>query len=161
IVSVGDDGRLLAWSPDGSDVSVLFRHASPLTGVVALPRNHHVVIKDAEGSVWDVSLDGETRKVRDADGATVTVLRASADGAYVATGTDTGMVVVYESSSWRVIKTVTAEGNIRRIQFDPMNRDLLIASEAGHTQFGHVQIVALGLQRALRWRTFAAAVRDV
>ena len=165
IVSVGDDGRLLVWSPDGRDMLPLFSHESPLTGVVTLARgnhlvNDHVVVKDSEGSVWDISLDHKTRKVRDADGATVTVLRASADGNYVATGTDTGIVTVYDTSSWRIVKTATAEGSIRRIMFDPMDRDLLVASEAGYTQFGHVEIIALGV-RTLPWHTFAAAVRDV
>jgi WD40 repeat protein len=161
IVSVGDDGRLLAWSPEGTDVSILFEHASPLTGVEALRRNDHAVIKDAEGTIWDISLGGETRKVRDADGSAVTLMRASADGNYVATGTETGVVTVYETSSWHVIKTVKTGGSIRQIAFDPMNRDLLIASEAGHTQFGHVQLVELDAQRAFRWHDVAAEVRDV
>jgi WD40 repeat protein len=161
--SMGDDGRLLVGSPAANDVVQRFKQASPLTGVVVLAGDHHVVTKDAEGAVWDVSLDGElTRhKVRDPDGATVTALRASADGSYVATGTDTGVVTVYDASTWSVATTVTAEGSIRRLEFDPRNRDLLIASEAGHTQFGHVQILALGSQRAVGWRTFAAAVRDI
>jgi WD40 repeat protein len=161
IVSVGDDGRLLAWSPDGTDMSVLFEHTSPLTGVVALAGKDHVVIKDAEGSVWDVSLDGKTRRVRAADGVDASRLRASTDGRYVATGTDTGLVTVYDTSTWRVIKTITAGGSIRQIQFDPLNRDLLVASEAGHGEFGHVEIVTLEVQRAFHWRTVAAAVRDV
>jgi WD40 repeat protein len=161
VVSVGDDGRLLAWSPGGTDVAVLFEHGSPLTSVEVLRRNDHVVIMDAQGTVWDASLTGELRKVRDADGATLTMLRASPDGHYVAVGTATGAVAVYETASWRVVKTVQGEGSIRKIAFDPTDRDLLIAREAGHTQFGHVQLVALGMQRAVPWHDVTAAVRDV
>jgi len=65
------------------------------------------------------------------------------------------------ASSWNVITTVAAEGSIRQIQFDPLDRDLVIASEAGRTLLGHVQIVALGPQRVVRWHTVAAAVRNV
>jgi WD40 repeat protein len=56
---------------------------------------------------------------------------------------------------------VKGEGSIRKIAFDPLDRDLLIAREAGHTQFGHVQLVALGMQRAVPWHDVAASVRDV
>jgi WD40 repeat protein len=161
VVSVGDDGRLLAWSPGGAEVAVLFEHASPLTGLEVLRRTDHVVVMDARGTVWDVSLSGEIKKVREATGAALTMLRASVEGNYLAIGADTGVVTVYETSSWQVVKTVKGEGSIRKIAFDPMDRDLLIAWEAGHTQFGRVQLVALGVQRAVRWHDVAAAVRDV
>jgi WD40 repeat protein len=161
VVSVGDDGRLLAWSPEGTEVAVLFKHTAPLTGLEVLRRNDHVVIMDAKGTVWDVSLRGEARKIREPDGAALTMLRASADGTYVAIGTETGAVAVYETSTWRVVKAVNGEGSIRKILFDPMNRDLLIAREAGHAQFGHVQLVALDLERGVPWHDVTAAVRDV
>jgi serine/threonine protein kinase/WD40 repeat protein len=161
IVSVGDDGRLLAWSPDGADVSVLFEHSSPLTGLEVLKRNSHIVVKDATGSIWDVSPDRAARRVRNGDGATVTALRASADGNFVATGTDTGVVIVYETSNWHAIKTILTKGSIRQIEFDPMNRDLLIASEAGRTQFGHVQFAPLSGQRTPPWHEVIAAVRRI
>jgi eukaryotic-like serine/threonine-protein kinase len=161
IVSSGDDGRLLAWSPGGVDVTVLFKHSSPLTGLEVLKHNDHVVVKDTKGSIWDVSLHGEIKQVRYADASAVTVLRASSNGSLVAAGTDAGIVVVYDTSDWHVVQAIKAGGSIRQIQFDPMGRDLLIASEAGHTQSGHVQLVALGRQRTLPWHEVSAAVRDV
>jgi len=132
--------------------------------VEVLPRNDgndHVVVKDVNSAMWDVSLGGDRRAIRDANGAAITLLRASEDGKYVVTGTETGVVEVYETSSWHVIETVRALGSIRQIAFDPKNRDLLIASEAGHSQFGHLQIVALGPHRAYRWHEVAVEVRDV
>jgi eukaryotic-like serine/threonine-protein kinase len=161
IVSVGDDGRLLAWPPDGREVAVWFKHGAPLTSVEALARNDHAVVKDARGSIWDVAPDGAVQQVREPDGATVTTLRASRDGSYLATGTDTGVVTVYDTASWRVISTTKATGGIRQIQFDPLGRDLIVASEPGRAQDGRVQIVPLGGQRALRWREVVSAVRDV
>jgi WD40 repeat protein len=170
VVSVGDDGRLLAWSPDGADVAVLFRHAAPLTGVETLARTDHVAIKDGEGAVWDVAPGGAARQVRRPDGTALTVLRASPDGSYLAIGSETGAVTIYETASWSVVKTVKTGGGIRQIAFDPRNRDLLVASESGRAQFGHVEIVGLGApggpggpveQRSLPWREIAAAVRDV
>jgi WD40 repeat protein len=139
----------------------LFKHAAPLTGVEALERNHHAVIHDAAGSIWDVSPRGETRKLREGDGVAITILRASASGHYVAVGTATGVVTVYETSSWHVIKAIQSAGSIRQIQFDPMDRDLIFISEAGRAQHGHVRIVALGSQRTLRWQEVTAAARDV
>ncbi|HEX4419156.1 MAG TPA: serine/threonine-protein kinase [Kofleriaceae bacterium] len=161
VVSVGDDGRLRAWSVDGSDSAVLFSHTTPLTGLEVLARNDHAVVKDAEGDVWDISPSGEARMVRAPDGTIVTKLRASPDGNYLATGTETGLVTVYDTTTWAPALRVQAEGSIRQIAFDPQDRDLVIASEAGRTQSGHVQIVALRGQRALGWTAVAAMVRDV
>jgi eukaryotic-like serine/threonine-protein kinase len=161
VVSAGEDGRLLVWSAEGTDFSVLLEHRAPLAGVEVLSRNDHVVASDAEGSLWDVSLHGEIRQVRAADGATITALRASDDGGYVAVGNDTGMVTIYETSSWHVIKQVKVDGGIHRVAFDPMNRDVLIASEAGHTQFGHVRLVALGMQREFSWHDVLAEARGI
>ncbi|HEU4726304.1 MAG TPA: WD40 repeat domain-containing serine/threonine protein kinase, partial [Kofleriaceae bacterium] len=161
VASVGDDGRLLVWSPGGHDLAVVFQHPTPLTAVETLVQSDHLAIKDAAGSVWDVALDGGSRKVREADGTGVTTLRASPDGRYLATGTDAGVVTVYDTSDWRVITTVRAEGAIHQIQFDPRGRDLVIASEAGRAPTGHVQVVALGVPRRLRWRDIAVSARDI
>jgi WD40 repeat protein len=160
IVSVSEDGRLLAWSPDGTDVAELFKHTSPLAGVEVL-HDDHVVINDVEGSLWDISLRGEIKKVRDPDGATITTLRASDDGSYVAIGTETGVVAIYETSRWRLVKRISVEGSIHRLAFDPLNRDLLVASEAGHAQFGHVRFVALGGRRTAAWQDVIAEARGI
>jgi WD40 repeat protein len=161
LVSVGDDGQLLRWSAEGSDVAVLFKHTAPLTGVEALRHSGHAVIKDAAGSVWVVSAAGAARKVRAADGATITVLRASPAGHLLAVGTETGVVTLYDTSSWQVIEIVYTEGSVRQIVFDPMERDLIVASEAGRSQDGHVQVVALAATRRFRWHRVTAAARDV
>jgi WD40 repeat protein len=164
VVSVGDDGRLLAWSVDDDDeMSVLFKTAAgvPLTGVEVLAHNDQLVVKDAAGSVWAVSLRGGSRNIRVPDGAVVTMLRASLRGDYVATGTDTGVVTVYDTATWRVVKAVNTQGSVRQIQFDPQSRDLLVASEPGRAQLGHVQFVALRSQREIGWRDVAADARDV
>ncbi|HEY0477324.1 MAG TPA: WD40 repeat domain-containing serine/threonine-protein kinase [Kofleriaceae bacterium] len=161
IASVGDDGRLLVWSPEGGDLAVRFAQATPLTGVEALAYNDHLVVKDTAGAMWDVAPDGGRRQVRDPDGAAVTVLRASSNGRHVATGTDTGVVTIYETSRWQVVRTVRAEGTIGALQFDPRDRELIFAAEAGRSQVGHVAVVPLGGEPRFGWREVAAAARDI
>jgi WD40 repeat protein len=60
-----------------------------------------------------------------------------------------------------VVQTVEVDGGIRRVVFDPRNRDIVIASEAGHSQFGHVRLAALGMQRTFPWRDITAEARDI
>jgi WD40 repeat protein len=79
----------------------------------------------------------------------------------VVVATETGVITVYDTTSWQVVQTIRGDSGVRQIAFDPKDRDLLVAWEAGHTQFGHVQIIALGMQRAFPWHQVAAAVRDV
>ena len=161
VASVGEDGRLLVWSPGGDDVAELFHHDAPLTGIEVLSHNDHMVIKDVAGSIWDVAPDGKTRKLRDADGAAVTALRASPDGRYLAAGTAAGTVAIYETSGWRIVDAIKTDGTIGQIRFDPLGRDLVIASEAGRAPSGHVVVVPLGAARRFHWRDIPAAVRDL
>jgi WD40 repeat protein len=161
IVSVGDDGRLLEWSPDGTDTAVLFRCGSPLRRLEVLASSGHVIVDDARGAVWDVAPDRSVIQVRAAAGSPLALLRASPDGKFLAIGTDGGTVVVYETASWRVVRSWTGDGGIRQIAFDPLDRDLMIAAEARHSQLGHVHLLALQAQRIGRWDDVRAAVRDV
>ncbi|MBC7977700.1 MAG: protein kinase [Myxococcales bacterium] len=163
VVSVADDGRLLAWPPHGDGAaSTLFKTPDgiPLTGVEALSGNGHVVVMDGKGGVWDITPGGDSRRVREPDGAVVTTLRSSRQGSYVATGTSTGEVTVYETASWQVIRRAKAQGSVRQIQFDPRDRDLLVASAPGPSQLGHVQIISLLGRNAVDWREVIADARD-
>ena len=156
IVSIGGDGRLLAWSPETSDVFVLFTRPLGLTALEVLPYNEHVVVQDVAGSIWDVAPGGGARQVRAGDDATVTVLRASADGRLVATGTTEGAVVVYDTTRWAIIATAKLGGGVTQIRFDPNNRELIAASDDQH-----VGVIALGAARALRWHDIPLAARNI
>jgi WD40 repeat protein/tRNA A-37 threonylcarbamoyl transferase component Bud32 len=156
VVSIADDGRLLAWSPGGSGASVLHTRAVPLTGLDVLSGSGDVVVRDADSAIWDVSLDGPVRQVRDSDGSIVAVLRASPDGRLVATATDLGDVAVYDTSDWRTIRTVKLGRGVRQMRFDPKNRDLMIA-----VQDGSVHAVALGSTRTARFTEVALLARNL
>jgi WD40 repeat protein len=161
IVSVGDDGQLLQWSPQGTDVTELFKCGSPLRRLEILRRNQHIVVYDKAGGVWDIAPDHKNVQVRAPDGTTITLLRASHDGKYLAVGTDTGLVAVYDTASWRLIRTVNTRSNVRQIVFDPQDRDLVVASEASHDQPGGVRVIVLEPRRTYRWTDIDVAVRDL
>jgi WD40 repeat protein len=120
-----------------------------------------VVVDDARGAVWDVAPDRSATQVRAAAGTPLVLLRASPDGKFLAIGIDGGKVVVHETASWRVVRSWTGDGGIRQIAFDPLDRDLMIAVEARHSQLGHVHLLALKAERIGHWDDVRAAVRDV
>jgi WD40 repeat protein len=155
IVSVGDDGRLFAWSPDQTDTTLLFSHPTPLVALEVLVHNDHIVIEDNGGALWDIAPTGALRAITTGGGTTV-VLRASPDGRMLATGSDEGTVTVYNTLDWTVVKTLTVGGRVCQIQFDPLNRELLVASEDGR-----VQQLPLQPSTRLPWRDMPADVRDV
>jgi WD40 repeat protein len=161
IVSVAADGKLLAWSPEGTRVTVLFEGASPLLRLEVLATNHHVVVDDITGAVWDIAQSGVATQVRKGDGAAIARLRASRDGKRLAVGTDAGAIELYDTTDWRIIRRHKTEGGIRQLAFDPLDRDLLIASEAKHGQLGSVQLLPLDARRVYHWTEVAANVRDV
>ena len=156
VVSIGDDGRLLAWSPDGTGSTVLFTRPAALTALEVLRPGDHMIVQDAAGSIWDVAPDGQARQVRKADGASVTMLRASLDGRLVATGTNKGSVVVYDTTRWAIVATAEVGHGVRQLRFDPQDRDLIIVSENAH-----VRAVALGAARTLPWHDIAMPARNV
>jgi WD40 repeat protein len=161
IVSAGEDGKLLLWSPHGTDLTELFRCGSPLRRLEILRRNQHVVVYDKAGGVWDIAPDHKITQVRAPDTTAITLLRASDDGNYLAVGTDTGTVTVYDTLMWRLIRTVNTGSNVRQIVFDPQDRDLLVASEARHDQPGAVRVIVLEPRRTYRWKNIDVAVRDL
>jgi WD40 repeat protein len=152
IASVGDDGRALAWSPFGADVSVLFQHPRRLSlrTIESLPSRGAVAVGDSQGAVWEIPLEGAPRQIRAADDRAITVLRASPDGGLLAVGTSTGVATIYETANYGVRHEATLEGGIHQIQFDPHNRDLLIASKDGR-----VQAVTLAARPRVQWTTLA------
>jgi WD40 repeat protein len=160
IASAGTDGRLFVWPITGTDATLLFKRPIPLVALEVLRHNDHVVVADAAGGVWEVASNAPApdvgRPVRVADGATVTLLRASPDGHLLAVGTDLGSVTVYDTSDWTVAFATSVGGAVRQIAFDPKARDLVIASEDGS-----VRVAALDARRALPWGDVPAAVRDV
>jgi WD40 repeat protein len=97
MVSAGADGRLMMWSTDGIDETLLFQSSTPLANLEVLRYNNHVVVQSANGSVWDITSPGVARLVRVPDDATVTLLRSSQDGRLLAIGTDGGKVSVYNT----------------------------------------------------------------
>jgi WD40 repeat protein len=156
VVSVGDDGRLLRWSPLGGKASVLFEHVLPLNTLEVVHHNDHVVVNDSEGAVWDVSPGRVASQIRAPDGDLVTILRTSPDGRFLAIGTEKGSVTVYETGGYRVVRRTAMATGVRQINFDPLNRDLLIASEGKQ-----VRVVSLDSRRSLPWYDLAVAARDV
>jgi eukaryotic-like serine/threonine-protein kinase len=156
VVSCGDDGRLLVWSPDSNEVSVRFSRPLPLKALEVLRHNEHVVVQDAAGSIWDVAPSGQALRVRTGDGSTVTLLRASPDGRMLATGTHGGLVVVYDTISWVPVVTAKVDGSVRQITFDPGNRDLIVASEDRR-----VRAIALSAARTLPWHDVPMMARNV
>ena len=161
IVSVAADGKLLEWSPEGTSVTLLFQGPSPLLRLEVLSKNHHIVVNDSKGSVWDVAQNNVATQVRTPDGATITRLRASRDGQLLAIGTDAGAIEIYDTADWRVVRTHKIDGSVRQLVFDPFNRNLLIASEAKPGQLGSIHLLPLDGKRVYHWTAVAAAVRDV
>jgi WD40 repeat protein len=161
IASVGADGKLLTWSPDGTDVALLFQAPTPLISLEVLATNRHIVVADRHGAVWDVATNRMVSQVRIADSVSTVVLRASRDGKLLAVGIETGAVTIYDTASWRVLRTLQFEGRIRQIRFDPRNRDILIASMPRTGQLGSVHLVSLDHSRVCHWTDVPAAVRDV
>jgi WD40 repeat protein len=154
VLSIGDDGRLLAWSPESGEPEELFKHGVPLHALEILDARR-VVVADSMGAVWQVSTDRVARRIRQSDGVVVTRLRVSPDGSLLAMGMADGAVTVYETTGYKVLRQETMAAGIRRINFDPQGRDLLIASEDGH-----VRVVALDQRRAIPWRELPLAARD-
>jgi WD40 repeat protein len=161
IASIGDDGRLLTWSANGNDTFVLFTHQSPLVSLEVLKASNHLVVADNVGEVWDVSPDGRAHQIRIADSQTITELRASTEGRRLAIGTDRGAVTVYDTATWKITNFFISSGAIRQIEFDPLNRDVLVAAEGGASPTGQVQLIPLGTRQESPWSSVVILARTI
>src|SRR5262249_12462180 len=102
VLSIGDVGRLLRWSPHADETIALFKTRLPLVKLAALATDDTVVVADSSGSVWHVRSRDVAQQIRSPDGNRISLLRASPDGRLVAVGTERGDVTIYESTTWKV-----------------------------------------------------------
>jgi WD40 repeat protein len=156
ILSVGDDGRLLSWSPYSHGSVTLFKTGSPLTTLELLASDDTIVVADALGSVWHVRDQRSSDQIRHPDGDLVTLLRASPDGHLLAVGTDHGDVIIYDSATWNILRTLKMNGTIRQGAFTADGSRLILASERES-----VRLVPLWPALSLRWQTAHIDARDV
>jgi eukaryotic-like serine/threonine-protein kinase len=128
LLTVGVDGRLLAWRPDGSSRELL-RVRESLVSLEALPALGSAVVASATGALRLVSSSGQARDLA-SDGVPITMLKAAGDGRTFATGTARGTVRVYTGAAEpRVL--LEATGSIRHLAFSRDGALLAIASEDG------------------------------
>jgi WD40 repeat protein len=128
LVTIGIDGRVLAWDPGGAPRE-LFHVEESLVSLEALRPLGSVVVTAASGDVYLVSARGDARQLS-SDGQSITMLRAAPNGRQFATGTADGTVRVYgEDGAGRV--ALRASGPIRHIAFSADSTLLAVASEDG------------------------------
>ncbi len=129
LVTIGIDGRLLAWDGRGGAARQLFHVDESLVSLEVLRGLRSVAVTTASGDVYVVSARGDARQLT-SDGQSITMLRAAPDGRQLATGTAGGTVRVYgEDGAARV--ELKASGPIRHIAFSPDSTLLAVASEDG------------------------------
>ena len=143
--SAGEDGRLLLWSMDDTNARELFKAPAQLSILHALAPIGPLVVSDARGALWAVTLDGHARAIRGADGA-ITALRPSRDGARLAVGSHDGTVTVYETTGWTMVATHRAPAAIWRLQFDRLAHAVVFTSIDGH-----VHVLPLDSARRFGW----------
>jgi WD40 repeat protein len=126
-----------------------------------------VVTRDSDNRMLVVDAahrEAAPRVLHPPGGDEIVLVRASPDARWLATGTETGEVTVYDTATWRVVQTAHAPGPIRRVVFDPRGRDLAIATEPGRILVGHVLIVPLAADTGrarVAWSDVPALVRDI
>jgi WD40 repeat protein len=156
VATIGDDGRLFEWSAGDANVMTMLTHSEPLIWLLVLARTNDIVVGDSSGDVWAVRPQGVTRQIRSAGEYAVTMINASHDGKFLAVGQESGGITVYRTSDWAVDRELVLKGTIARIEFDPLDRDMLINSEDGF-----VELIALDARRSARWASMQVRARDV
>jgi WD40 repeat protein len=134
----------------------MLAHDEPLITLQVLAGTNDIVVGDSAGNVWNVSTQGTTRQIRGADESAVTKINASSDGKLLAVGQESGVVTVYRTASWTIDRKLALRGTIARIEFDPLDRDMLVNSEDGL-----VYLVSLDARRSAGWASMPVRSREV
>jgi len=156
IATVGDDGKLYRWKAEREETELLLSRNFALTAMEVLPGTQTIVVQGFGGGLWVVSPGGPEIQLRAPDGVEIMCLRASQSGTFVATGQEDGMVAVYRTKDWASSYSVRVKGSVERVEFDTLDRDILVSSQAGF-----VHLFPLDARRKVRWQSLKVRAKDV
>jgi len=147
---------MFAWSPYDEQTRTAFTHELPLISMQVLASSEVIVVRDARGEIWSISLTGQAKHIRAGDGVDITLMRASRDGQLLAIGNEAGEVSVYRTTDWNILRILKFSGSIGRIEFSPTDQDILVSSEDDY-----VHLIELDSRRRLPWQDFKVAAHDI
>jgi len=133
LVSSGEDGRVLVWSPDRAAPRLVAQLPHPLGLLQLLRRDDRAIVAERGGavSVIGTRTSNERVELRAGHGETISQLVVSDDGQWLGVGTSAGEVTVYSTSTWKPVPVLSARGAIRAIAFSPDLTMISIVSEDG------------------------------
>jgi len=162
LVSSGQDGRLLVWSPDHPAPRLLAQAAHPLGSLQLLRRDDRAIVAERGGAISVIDTQSPNRRVelRAGHGETISQLVVSDDDQWLGVGTSAGEVTLYSTTTWAPVPVLSARGAIRVIAFSPDLTMISIISDDGLTH-----LVAFPGSAATwkpeRWDTIAVPARGV
>ena len=159
VASAGADGTVRLWrASDGRAVKVWHGHQDEARRVVFSPASTHVVSAGEDGTVrfWAVG-EGEAR-VAKVHSDTVTAVRYSRNGKWLASWGKDGRVVVFNGFTFEQEATFNAEGLVYDTCFSSDERFVFAATAVGSL---HMWELSTGAETVLiRYRSPLVAVRS-
>jgi WD40 repeat protein len=134
IVTAGHDGRLVRWTPSGTE-TLLARLDQPIVLFALLPASpihiHGAILFSSfDGALWHTTMNDRPVQFRQGDGR-ITALTTLPDHQTVLAGNIKGDVVAINTSSWTYNIILHASGAVRDISATPDGRWIVVGTNDG------------------------------
>ena len=145
VIGVTGDGQVLRWSRDSDERRVLMTRNGLSTAPAVVAQDQHVALHDASGTIFDVALDGTIKQIP--SHGRIRWKRASRDGRSLLVARESGVVSVYDTTTYKVVTEVRFDSSPTAGDIDPSSRDFVVVTEAGQAR-----LVPIGDRRRQTWR---------
>lgn len=127
------DTMVEVWDGErGQRLSSLWGHPQHITAVAFFEDARHAAIGTRLGTVerWDLTSGARRPMGWHEHRKAVTAIALSADGAWAATGDESGDVMVRDRKAGRVDRKIRGGGSVQRLQFLPDSKTLMIGTSS-------------------------------
>ncbi len=145
LATAGEDGTARVWDvATGEELLVVSGHATGIGGVTFDPTGRLIATAGGDGltKIWDVSPEGSRELLTVATDGPATFSAYSADGAWLATGTEDGDVAVWDAATGE--RRVVLNGHTDRVSGGGFTPDGSLLVTSGEDQTARVWDVASG-----------------
>jgi len=160
-IMYANDNELVSQEVNRGLLTKVAEFTQPISNFVDIAGTQRVIVELHDGVLWEVGLQRHPTVIEQ-QGRHEHLMQLSRDRSWIATGSDTGEVTIYDTRSWTAVLHTRGSGVIRHVAFSPSNNMIVIAAKSGEVLIGNISTSnSSPVWSNVSWHTMRAHPRAV